>query len=105
MRYRQFGRLGWSVSEIGYGLWGLTGWTGSDDDETNAALDEAVGLGCTFFDNDWGYGEGKSERLLAGRGRRHRGTRLVTASKSPPKNFKWPAAAESTLDEVYPPDH
>ena len=34
MRYRTLGRLGWQVSEIGYGMWGMAGWTGSDDDET-----------------------------------------------------------------------
>ena len=34
MRYRTFGRLGWRVSEVGYGMWGLAGWTGRDDDET-----------------------------------------------------------------------
>ena len=105
MRYREFGRLGWSVSEIGYGMWGLAGWTGSSDDETAAALDEAVALGCNFFDTAWGYGEGKSERLLGELVRRHTGTRLYTASKIPPMNFTWPAAAEATLDEVYPPDH
>jgi aryl-alcohol dehydrogenase-like predicted oxidoreductase len=28
MRYRTFGRTGWQVSEVGYGMWGLAGWTG-----------------------------------------------------------------------------
>ncbi len=28
MRNRTFGRLGWQVSEIGYGMWGMGGWTG-----------------------------------------------------------------------------
>ena len=28
MHYRRFGRTGWTVSEIGYGMWGLAGWTG-----------------------------------------------------------------------------
>ena len=31
MQYRTFGRTGWQVSEIGYGMWGLGGWTESDD--------------------------------------------------------------------------
>src|SRR2546430_2802730 len=31
MRYRRFGRTGWNVSEIGYGMWGMAGWTGSED--------------------------------------------------------------------------
>ena len=39
MQYRSFGRLGWLVGEIGYGMWGLAGWSGSDDDETAAARD------------------------------------------------------------------
>ena len=31
MRYRQFGRLGWQVADIGYGMWGMGGWSGSED--------------------------------------------------------------------------
>ena len=34
MNYRSFGRTGWNVSEIGYGMWGMAGWTGSDDKES-----------------------------------------------------------------------
>src|SRR5579884_2982701 len=56
MRYRGFGRTGWQVSEIGYGMWGMAGWTGSDDEESRASLDRAVALGCTFFDTAWAYG-------------------------------------------------
>ena len=50
MRYRTFGRTGWQVSEIGYGMWGMGGWTGSDDEESLRALDRAIALGCNFFD-------------------------------------------------------
>ena len=64
MRYRTFGRLGWQVSEIGYGMWGMAGWTGSDDAESGKALDRAVELGCNFFDTAYAYGDGRSERLL-----------------------------------------
>ena len=64
MQYRTFGRLGWQVSEIGYGMWGMGGWTGSDDDASRAALQRAVDGGCNFFDTAWAYGEGHSERLL-----------------------------------------
>src|SRR5690348_12864414 len=48
MQYRDFGRTGWRVGEIGYGMWGLAGWTGSDDAGTDAALERAVALGCNF---------------------------------------------------------
>ena len=63
MRYRTFGRTGWQVSEVGYGMWGMGGWSGSDDDESLASLDRAIELGCNFFDTAWAYGDGKSERL------------------------------------------
>ena len=105
MRTRRFGRLGWQVSEIGYGMWGMAGWTGSDDERSRAALDESVRLGCTFFDTAWGYGEGHSERLLGDVVRAHPGTRLYTASKVPPKNRQWPSRRGMSLDEVFPPDH
>ncbi|HKD04338.1 MAG TPA: aldo/keto reductase, partial [Bryobacteraceae bacterium] len=58
MNYRRFGRTGWQVSEIGYGMWGLAGWSGSDDRETLASLDRAIELGCNFFDTAWAYGDG-----------------------------------------------
>ena len=105
MRYRTFGRLGWSVSEVGYGMWGLAGWTGSDDDETRQALDEAVRLGCNFFDTAWAYGDGKSERMLGELVRAHPDQRLYTATKIPPKNRTWPSQGGFLLDEVFPPDY
>ena len=64
MQYRRFGRTNWQVSEIGYGMWGMAGWSGSNDEESLASLQFAVDLGCTFFDTAWGYGEGHSEALL-----------------------------------------
>lgn len=105
MRHRTFGRLGWPVSEIGYGMWGMSGWTGSDDDQSRVALHEAVSLGCNFFDTAWGYGKGHSERLLGELVRAHPHTRLYTASKIPPKNMQWPSRRGMTLNEVFPPDH
>ena len=105
MQYRRFGRLGWPVSEIGYGMWGLAGWTGSDDDETAAALERAVELGCNFFDTAWAYGNGHSEQLLGRLVRNHPEKELYVATKVPPKNFKWPSRREFTLDDCFPPDH
>ena len=34
MRYRTFGRTGWQIAEVGYGMWGMGGWSGSDDAES-----------------------------------------------------------------------
>jgi aryl-alcohol dehydrogenase-like predicted oxidoreductase len=105
MQYRPFGRLGWPVSEIGYGLWGMGGWTGSDDDASIAALERSLALGCTFFDTALAYGNGRSEKLLGHVLARHRGQRPIVATKVPPKNLRWPALPEYSIDEVFPADH
>ena len=105
MRYRTFGRTGWQVSEIGYGMWGMAGWTGSNDDESAGSLDRAVALGCNFFDTAWAYGDGRSEQLLGALVKRHPATRLYTATKIPPKNRTWPARAEYPLRDVFPADY
>jgi aryl-alcohol dehydrogenase-like predicted oxidoreductase len=105
MNYRRFGRTGWMVSEIGYGMWGMGSWSGSDDEESFAALERAVELGCNFFDTAWGYGEGRSEALLGRLVRAHPDRELYTATKIPPKNFKWPSRRHFTLDDCFPPQH
>lgn len=105
MQYRPFGRVGWPVSEVGFGMWGMAGWTGSEDEESYAALDRAIELGCNFFDTAWAYGEGHSERLLGATLKRHPGKRLYIATKIPPRNRKWPARPEYRLDDVFPPDY
>ena len=105
MKMRTFGRLGWPVSEVGYGLWGVGGWSGSDDPESLRALERAIELGCTFFDTALAYGNGKSEQLLGRVLARHRSKPLIVATKIPPKNLQWPARAEYPLDDVLPADH
>ena len=105
MRYRTFGRTGWQVSEVGYGSWGMGGWTGSADEESLRALDRALALGCNFFDTAWAYGGGKSEQLLGQALRARRDARAYVATKIPPKNMKWPGRAEYPVVDAYPPDH
>ena len=110
MNYRRFGRTGWKVSEIGYGMWGLAGWKDSDEAETMRALHRAVELGGNFFDTAWAYGDGKSEQILGTILREHRGDgsggpdrHLYVATKIPPKNRQWPSTRTFTLDDCYPP--
>ena len=105
MHYRRFGRTDWEVSEVGYGMWGMGGWTQSDDEQSANSLDLAVENGVNFFDTAWGYGEGHSEELLGDLVRRHPDKKLYTASKIPPKNFEWPAKPEFTYEESYPVNH
>ena len=104
MRYRKLGRTGFSISDIAHGLWGIGGWSGSEDAESMAALQLAVDSGCNFFDSAWGYGEGKSDSLL-GQIIRANKVKLYAASKIPPMNLRWPALPDYTYAEVFPPQH
>ena len=105
MKFRRFGRLAWQVSEIGYGMWGMGGWTGSDDVESQRSLDRAVELGCNFFDTAFAYGMGRSEKLLGDLVRRHPDRKLYVATKVPPKNLKWPGRATTSISDVFPPEY
>jgi aryl-alcohol dehydrogenase-like predicted oxidoreductase len=105
MNYRRFGRTGWNVSEIGYGMWGMAGWTGSEDKESLESLQRSVDLGCNFFDTAWAYGDGHSEELLGKVLRANPGKTLYTATKIPPKNRQWPGNPKYSLDESYPPEY
>lgn len=105
MNYRRFGRTGWQVSDVGYGMWGMGGWENSDDDQSLRSLSRAVELGCNFFDTALAYGEGHSEKLLGRLVRQHPDKTLYSASKIPPKNREWPSRRGFTLDDVFPPDY
>ena len=105
MKYRRFGRTNWKISEIGYGMWGMGGWTGSRDEESRDSLQHAVDLGCNFFDTAWAYGEGRSEALLGELVRSNPEKKLYTATKIPPKNSTWPSRREFTLDDAFPPGY
>jgi len=105
MKYRRFGRTGFEVSEIAHGLWGMSGWSGSDDRQSLEALQLAVDLGCNFFDTAWAYGEGKSDGLLGKILAANSGKRLYAASKIPPLNGKWPASPKDRYRDVFPAEH
>src|SRR6266481_5180590 len=105
MNYRRFGNTGWEVSEIGYGMWGMGGWTGSEDTESLGSLQRAIELDCNFFDSAWVYGDGHSEKLLGQAVKANSAKKIYVASKVPPKNKTWPAPSNSTLEQNYPPQH
>jgi aryl-alcohol dehydrogenase-like predicted oxidoreductase len=105
MKYREFGRKGWQVSEIGFGMWGMGDWSGSDDEQSRQALQRALDQGCNFYDTAWAYGSGHSERLLGKLIQNNPDQRLYAATKIPPKNRQWPSRREFSLDDCYPPDY
>ena len=105
MQYRKFGRTDWQTSDIGYGMWGMGGWSGSDDAESLVSLQKSVDLGCNFFDTAFVYGNGRSENLLGQLIRANPEKKLYTATKVPPKNGKFPTIPEYSLEDCYPPEH
>ncbi len=70
MNYRELGRTGLRVSEVGFGAWALGGnahgnsYGPTDDAVSRDAVRKAVDLGCNFFDTADVYGWGHSEEVL-----------------------------------------
>jgi aryl-alcohol dehydrogenase-like predicted oxidoreductase len=103
MKYRAFGKTGWSVSEIGFGAWGIGGglWRGGSDVEAARALNLAVDQGMNFVDTALAYNNGHSERLISNL-IRERKERIYVATKVPPMNGKWPARPGAKLKDIFP---
>ena len=106
MQFRSLGKTGATVSEIGYGAWGIGGemWQGSEDAQSMIALRKAVELGVNFFDTALAYGNGHSE-MLVGKLRRNSVEKIVIATKVPPKNRQWPARSGVPFNETFPKNY
>ncbi|NOZ48650.1 MAG: aldo/keto reductase [Chloroflexi bacterium] len=82
MNYRSFGRIGWQVSEIGFGAWAIGGsWGAVSEENAMRTLHRALDLGINFFDTADVYGDGRSERLIA-RLRRERSQPFYVVTKA-----------------------
>ena len=106
VNYRTLGRTGYSVSEIGFGAWGIGGsmWQGSDDAESLRALHTAVDLGVNFIDTAYGYGDGHSEELI-GRLLKERKEEIRVSTKIPPMDGHWPGRGNVPVRAVFPRRH
>jgi len=104
MQYRRFGRTGWSISEIGFGCWGLGGgWGPMDDARGKEAIARALELGVNFFDTAFVYGDGHSERVL-GEALRGCGRPFFVATKVPSKTMQWPPPPTTPVARAFPTD-
>ena len=102
MKYRTFGRSGWTVSEIGFGAWAIGGsWGPQSDDDSVAALHRALDLGCNFIDTAQGYGDGKSERIIADVLKLRTGEKVYVATKIPPAPGAWPPSPYDRAEERF----
>jgi len=105
MNYRKFGRLGWQVSEIGFGAWalGARGWGPQDDKDSVKALHKALDLGCNFIDTAQGYGDGHSEQIISQVLKERKGDRVYVATKIPPKfPGTWPPSPYDRVEDRFP---
>jgi aryl-alcohol dehydrogenase-like predicted oxidoreductase len=89
VRYRQFGRTGWSLSEIGFGAWQIGGsWGKVDDDASIRTLLHAFECGINFVDTAELYGAGHSETIIGEALRQWKGSKIYVATKAQPT--VWP---------------
>src|ERR1700677_3070718 len=81
MKYRALGRTGWKVSEISFGAWAIGGaWGQVSDEESMAALNQAIDSGINFIDTADVYGNGHSHSLIA-QLKKSRKEEIVVATK------------------------
>jgi aryl-alcohol dehydrogenase-like predicted oxidoreductase len=104
MRFRDLGRTGLRVSEIGFGAWAIGGAAHgnhlgrTEDAESRAAIERALALGINFFDTADVYGHGHSEELL-GETLGARRAAVILATKAGSDFYREPVVKN------YAPDH
>jgi len=102
MLYRKLGRTGLNISEIGFGAWAIgESWWGTQKERDSInALHKALDLGVNFIDTAQGYGEGKSERIIA-QVLKDRKEKIYVATKTPPAPGPWPPSPYCDMNERY----
>jgi len=106
MKYRPFGKQDFNCSEIGFGAWAIGGsWGPQNDDQSLQALNRALDLGCNFIDTAAGYGNGRSEKLIAQvlqeRAAAGKEESIFVATKTPPVTNIWPPSPYCDADVLY----
>jgi aryl-alcohol dehydrogenase-like predicted oxidoreductase len=103
MKKRKLGRTNLEVSEIGFGGWAIGGsWGAQKESDSAAALHRALDAGVTLIDTAAGYGDGRSERIIAAVLKERGDTdRVVVATKTPPAPGPWPPTPYCRDDERY----
>jgi aryl-alcohol dehydrogenase-like predicted oxidoreductase len=105
MEYRDLGNTGTRTSEIGFGAWAIgSHWGPQKESDSIEALHEALDRGVNFIDTAYGYGNGKSERIIASV-LKDRREEVTVATKIPPMEGPWPPTpycdARERLSESY----
>ena len=102
MHYRPLGHSGLKVSAIGFGAWAIGGsWGPQNDQDSLAALHQAIDQGVNLIDTAAGYGNGKSEQLIA-QVLAERSEQVYVATKTPPLPGSWPPSPYDLAEDRYP---
>ena len=101
MQTRSLGSEGPTVSEIGFGGWAIGGdWGQQPDSQSTAALHAAIDRGINLIDTAAGYGEGHSEKIIAG-AVSDRSEDIFVATKTPPTSGPWPPSPYCRWQDRY----
>jgi aryl-alcohol dehydrogenase-like predicted oxidoreductase len=102
MKLRKLGSTKLEVSEIGFGAWAIGGgWGPQSEADSVAALNRALDLGVNLIDTAAGYGDGRSERIIAGVLKDRRDS-VIVATKTPPTPGPWPPSPYCDVTARYP---
>ncbi|MBX4874450.1 aldo/keto reductase [Rhizobium bangladeshense] len=83
MRHHAFGRMPFTVTNIGFGAWQIGGsWGDISEADGRAALNAALDAGMTFIDTADVYGDGRSEKIIADVLKTRGGERPMVATKA-----------------------
>jgi len=83
MKEHSFGRMPFSVTNVGFGAWQIGGsWGDVSEADGRAALNAALDAGMTFIDTADVYGDGRSEKIVADVLKSRGGKRPMVATKA-----------------------
>ncbi|PDT30139.1 aldo/keto reductase [Rhizobium sp. L9] len=82
MKHHAFGRMPFTVTNVGFGAWQIGGsWGDISEADGRAALNAALDAGMTFVDTADVYGDGRSEKIIADVLKTRGGERPMVATK------------------------
>ncbi|MBP2446403.1 aldo/keto reductase [Rhizobium leguminosarum] len=83
MKHHAFGRMSFTVTNVGFGAWQIGGsWGDISEADGRAALNAALDAGMTFIDTADVYGDGRSEKIIADVLKARGGQRPMVATKA-----------------------
>jgi aryl-alcohol dehydrogenase-like predicted oxidoreductase len=93
------------VSRVGIGTWAIGGgWGPQPEEQSLAALHEALDRGCLLIDTAPLYGNGRAERLVA-QALKKQSKQVTVCTKVYPLAYQWAPAAGTPIEQVFTPEH